>query len=222
MALPRFRNLEPDRRERLLEASGLEFAEHGFAAASVNRILARAGLSKGVLYYYFEDKADLFATTLERAVEHLFEDSGMRGGAEALDAWVAGLDAGSFWNALREMSRRSLGTLRSDVWYVRLARSYHRIRQEPGGAELTGEVEDLGRRMLEALLRRGRELGVVRTDLPLDFLVECGLAIDHAADRWMLQRLDGMDDESLARLMDQRMDMTRDMLDAAHQGWEES
>ena len=145
----------------------------------------------------------------------------MEGGAEALDAWVEGLDAGTFWNALREMSRRSLGMLRSDVWYVRLARNYHRIRQEPGGAELTGDVEDQGRRMLEALLRRGRELGVVRTDLPLDFLVECGLAIDHAADRWMLRRLDGMDDESLARLMDQRMDMTRDMLDAAHQGWEE-
>lgn len=221
MALPRFQNLAPDRREHILEVAGHEFADHGFAGASVNRILDRAGLSKGVLYYYFEDKADLFETTLERAVAHLFERSGMPGGRDALMRWVETLDADGFWDALREMSRHSLGLLRSDLWYVRLARAYPRIRQEPSGPELTGEVEDLGRASLEALLARGRVLGVVRTDLPLDFLVEVSVALDHAGDRWIVDRLDTMDDAELAALMDSRMDMLRDMLDAAHVGWEE-
>lgn len=212
MPLPRFRNLEPDRRDRLFEAAGEEFAERGFAGASVNRILDRAGLSKGVLYYYFEDKADLFTATLTRAVEHLFDANGLSGGASAVDAWVAGLDAPGYWDALREMSRRSLGMLRSDAWYVRLARSYHRIRQEPDGGGLTEGVEDTGRRLLEALIRRGRALGVVRSDLPLDFLVDCTLALDHAADRWVLHHLDDLDDASLVRHMDARMDLMRDML----------
>jgi AcrR family transcriptional regulator len=201
--------------------AGHEFADHGFAGASVNRILDRAGLSKGVLYYYFEDKADLFETTLEAAVAHLFEESGLPGGREALGRWVESLDADGFWDALREMSRQSLGLLRSDLWYVRLARAYPRIRQEPAGPALTGDVENLGRGSLEALLSRGRELGVVRDDLPLDFLVEVAVAVDHAGDRWIVERLDAMDDRALASLMDARMDMLRDMLDAAHVGWEE-
>lgn len=212
MPLPRFRNLEPERRDRLFEAAGSEFAERGFEGASVNRILDRAGLSKGVLYYYFEDKADLFATTLERAVEHLFEASGLPSGEASLEAWVEDLDAGRFWDSLREMSRQSVRLLRADRWYVRLARSYHRIRQEPDGAALTDRVEDVGRRMLEALLTRGRALGVVRTDLPLDFLVDCTLALDHAADRWVLERLESLDDPALAAHMEARMDLLRDML----------
>ncbi|MBT8335326.1 MAG: TetR/AcrR family transcriptional regulator [Gemmatimonadetes bacterium] len=221
MALPRFQNLHSDRREHILEVAGHEFADHGFAGASVNRILDRAGLSKGVLYYYFEDKADLFETTLEAAVRHLFEERGLPGGREALGHWVETLDADGFWDALREMSRQSLGLLRSDLWYVRLARAYPRIRQEPAGPTLTGNVEGLGRGSLEALLSRGRALGVVRSDLPLDFLVEVSAALDHAGDRWIVERLDAMDDGELAALMDARMDMLRDMLDAAHVGWEE-
>lgn len=218
MPLPRFRNLEPERRDRLFQAAGSEFAERGFEGASVNRILDRAGLSKGVLYYYFEDKADLFATTLERAVEHLFEASGMPSGEESLEAWVTALRAEDFWDALRDMSRHSLRLLRVDRWYVRLARSYHRIRQEPDGPHLTDGVEDIGRRMLDALLRRGRALGVVRTDLPLDFLVDCTLALDHAADRWVLDRLDRLDDEALAEHMESRMGLLRDMLGAREEG----
>jgi AcrR family transcriptional regulator len=221
VALPRFDNLSAERRERILAAAGHEFAEHGFAGASVNRILERAELSKGVLYYYFEDKVDLFETTLSHAVQHLLEEGGLPGGREAVFAWVAGLDAADFWKVLREMSRQSLGLLRSDVWYVRLARAYPRIRAEPAGPELAGDVTDMGRTMLEALLDRGRTLGVVRTDLPLDFLVEVSVALDHAADRWIVDRLDQMDDAELASLMDARVDMVRDMLDSAHEGWEE-
>jgi AcrR family transcriptional regulator len=221
-ALPRFQNLEPERRERLLAAAGVEFAEHGFASASVNRILDRAGLSKGVLYYYFEDKSDLFRTTLERALTHLFEAGGMPAGPASLERWVTDLDGERFWEALRDMSRQSLGMLRSDAWYVRLARSYHRIRHEPDGLALTGEVEVMGRRMLDLLLNRGRDLGVVRTDLPVDLLVECALALDHAADAWILERLDALDDDELARVMDARTDMMRDMLGAEHPRWEES
>ena len=43
------------------EVAAREFGEHGFEGASLNHILAEAGVSKGAAYYYFEGKADLFA-----------------------------------------------------------------------------------------------------------------------------------------------------------------
>ena len=66
---PRFETLEPARRSAILDAAAEEFAARGFEAASYNRIIERAGTSKGAMYYYFEDKADLFTTVVAEAAE---------------------------------------------------------------------------------------------------------------------------------------------------------
>ncbi len=44
------------------------FAEKGFAAARLEEIAGRAGVSKGALYLYFETKEDLFAAVVREAV----------------------------------------------------------------------------------------------------------------------------------------------------------
>lgn len=50
-------------------AAALEvFREKGFAAAKVEEIAARAGVSKGTLYLYFQDKEELFSAVLRDTV----------------------------------------------------------------------------------------------------------------------------------------------------------
>ncbi|WP_217238353.1 ScbR family autoregulator-binding transcription factor [Streptomyces sp. AC555_RSS877] len=46
-------------RESLLQAAAEVFDELGYAGASVSRILKRAGLTAGALYFHFESKEDL-------------------------------------------------------------------------------------------------------------------------------------------------------------------
>jgi AcrR family transcriptional regulator len=208
----RFQNLEPARRERILSAAALEFAERGYEAASVNRIIEEAGTSKGSLYYYFEDKEDLFATALEHASRRLLEEVGMPP--------LESLTADDYWDRFREVSRRSVPHLRRNEWYVRLARSFGRFRDEHGASAAVARIDDFARRSFRTLLQRGRELGVVLTDLPLDLLVEVSRALDEAGDRWMLDRWEGMSEEERERLAEARMDLLRDLLDAAHQGWD--
>ncbi|MFZ1908100.1 MAG: helix-turn-helix domain-containing protein, partial [Burkholderiales bacterium] len=43
-------------RQRILEAATADFARHGLAGARVDRIAARAGANKRMLYYYFGSK----------------------------------------------------------------------------------------------------------------------------------------------------------------------
>lgn len=51
--------------ERILKAAVAEFARNGLGGARVDRIAARAGANKRMLYYYFGNKDDLFLAVLE-------------------------------------------------------------------------------------------------------------------------------------------------------------
>ncbi len=54
-----------ERRAVLLAAALDEFFERGFTAARMDDIAARAGLSKGALYLYFDSKDALFTSLIE-------------------------------------------------------------------------------------------------------------------------------------------------------------
>jgi AcrR family transcriptional regulator len=55
-----FLNLPEEKRQVIVDAAIEEFAEFGFEASSINRIVANSGISKGSFYQYFEDKMDVF------------------------------------------------------------------------------------------------------------------------------------------------------------------
>ena len=61
--------LESGTRERLLETASHLFAEKGYASTSVREIVARAGVSKPVLYYYFQSKEGLYYALLKWGAE---------------------------------------------------------------------------------------------------------------------------------------------------------
>ena len=137
MAKNRFDNLDPDRQEAILRAAGEEFAEKGFESASINRIILRSGMSKGSVYYYFEDKADLFATTLERSIQRMMDEIGW------LSLEVLGPD--EFWDSLLELTHRSVEFVRRDDWWIKLSRAFHRLQREGGSNPATQRLLEVGR-----------------------------------------------------------------------------
>ena len=58
-------------RRRILEAAKQEFASHGLAGARVDRIAAKAGANKRMLYYHVGKKDDLYLAVLEAAYEKI-------------------------------------------------------------------------------------------------------------------------------------------------------
>ncbi|MBP5252850.1 MAG: TetR/AcrR family transcriptional regulator [Lachnospiraceae bacterium] len=70
-------------RELLMEAAKKEFLEKGYNKASLRSICADAGLTTGALYFFFENKADLFAAIVDPPLnglkkilfEHFREDA---------------------------------------------------------------------------------------------------------------------------------------------------
>lgn len=59
MPTQRFFNLKEEKRRAILEAAFHEFSRTPYSAASINRIIKEADISRGSFYTYFEDKDDL-------------------------------------------------------------------------------------------------------------------------------------------------------------------
>ncbi len=64
-----FKNIPPDKQRRVLDEARGEFAEHGFAGASMNRLAARLGIAKGSRFKYIGSKDGLFARVFDGAVD---------------------------------------------------------------------------------------------------------------------------------------------------------
>ena len=68
-----FERISPEEQQRILEACIEEFAQHGYASASTNAIVTRAGIPKGTLFYYFGSKKDLYLYVIDHAVAQFVE-----------------------------------------------------------------------------------------------------------------------------------------------------
>ena len=65
---PRWERRKEARPQELVAAALEEFVEKGFAATRLDDVAARAGVSKGTLYLYFDSKEELFKAVIQSAV----------------------------------------------------------------------------------------------------------------------------------------------------------
>jgi AcrR family transcriptional regulator len=70
-------------RERLIEAGREQFGAHGYEGASLDAILAQAGVKRGALYHHFASKQELFDVVLDREVARIARAVATRAGAAA-------------------------------------------------------------------------------------------------------------------------------------------
>ena len=66
-----FLNLSDAKRKAFLEIALEEFANNDYKTASVSKIVEKAGIAKGSVYQYFEDKQDLFMYLLDFANQEM-------------------------------------------------------------------------------------------------------------------------------------------------------
>jgi AcrR family transcriptional regulator len=56
----KFLNLDKEKQDRIINAAIREFAQKGYSSASTNEIVKEAGISKGLLFHYFQNKKQLY------------------------------------------------------------------------------------------------------------------------------------------------------------------
>ncbi|WP_423407876.1 TetR/AcrR family transcriptional regulator [Heyndrickxia sp. MSNUG] len=70
----KFFSLNKEKQERILNAALKEFAQKGYDNASTNEMVKAAGISKGLLFHYFNNKKELYIFLYNHFVRVLTED----------------------------------------------------------------------------------------------------------------------------------------------------
>jgi AcrR family transcriptional regulator len=161
------RQRRPEARpDEILDAAMAVFAEAGFAGARVEDIAARAGLSKGAVYVYFDSKHAMLTALVRRLADRVV------GAAEAL------VDAGAAADAEK--------TLRTLITFIAVQVSDPQVSAAPrliiAEAQRFPEIGALYRDVVLARVRRliarlcalGRAQGTFRAVEPEVLLRMCG------------------------------------------------
>ena len=146
-------------RQKLLSAAFEEIYRSGFQAASLDRILAKAGVTKGALYHHFLDKAELGYAVVDEVVKGLL-----------LQRWLGLLDqqAGDPLTALQGVLRQRAASLTADE--IEFGCPLNNLAQEMSPLDerfrrLVDATFETWRKGFARALERGQAEGSVRQDV---------------------------------------------------------
>ncbi|MFA7166834.1 MAG: TetR/AcrR family transcriptional regulator [Desulfoplanes sp.] len=164
-----FLNLEPAKQERILNAAIHEFAEKGYDSASMNVVVKQAGISKGSLFKYFNNKTGLFTFVYRMALAQV--KNYLRTVRDST------LDD-PFFIRLEKIMQAGIGFIDR---HPGLAKIYYRIiytGDAPYKKEILKDIHIESQKFIESLILQAIERGELRKDLDPAigaFMLECVL-----------------------------------------------
>ena len=167
-----------DQRDILLEAATTEFATYGFEATSIQKVALAASVSKAKVFYYFDSKEDLYARVLDRILQPLLTP---------LESLPQSRSTESYWTALESGLNFAFEFGRRDPYAAALIRDLYR---RGGDSASLLRLLDRVRKGITNWLRDGRQLGAVRTDMPVPILAEAVVGALVHVDRWLASHTD--------------------------------
>lgn len=200
MPRPRFDKLPTEKRDQLMQIAAKEFAAFGYEGASLNKILDQAGISKGAAYYYFDDKADLFLTVIRYYSTFVFDH-----------AQLATLTSDTFWPTIQRMYHDQFMSLKTHPWEFGTMYAARSLTREARTEERLGRYYDEIMAWVTAIIVRGQELAVIRSDMPTDLLVLLLVGFDRSLGAWLTEHEPGNAQTEADRVITQAVDMMPSM-----------
>ncbi len=184
-----------ERRHEFIHAADELFREKGYYGTSIEDIIQRVGVAKGLFYYYFESKEDL----VDAMIEHLWEETEEKLDRIVEDEGLTALEKFYLYGASRRESKSH------QLHFIEVLQ---RERDSP----LVQKMKEVGIRrtvpVMTRLIEQGVEEGVFDTEYPeeaAEFLIR--------GSEMVMTGLDG-DAEVLARKFAADMDMWERVLGA--------
>jgi AcrR family transcriptional regulator len=196
--------MDADRRRLLVSVAADEFASAGYNDASLNRIIARCGMSKSSFYYFIPSKNDLF----DFVVRELIDEVG-----KGLEIPEAGKFAGDdYWRRVQELFTHMVRVAEGHQSFATLGRMFYSDAPEGAKGAVSGTLAAV-RKWVEELLRVGRRSGAVRNDLPEALQFSLVMGILQVFDEWTVGHYDDFTPADLRLLGDAQFATIRRVLE---------
>jgi AcrR family transcriptional regulator len=182
MPLARFESLDKSLKGKILDVAKHEFAAHGYEEASYNKIIQKIGISKGSMYYYFENKEDLFITCFLDAFRNAAEGFGFD-----YASFSFGDDQQAYWNSIKMISSKQWNGVLQHPILMSLMRQLVSLGTDHSiFRKLNDECEGLSEYVdLVSILEHGVEIGAIRDDVPLNVLIR----MNTEYEVWLMKEL---------------------------------
>jgi TetR/AcrR family acrAB operon transcriptional repressor len=129
-------------RERILDAAETVFQEHGVSHTSLAEIASAAGVTRGAIYWHFENKVALFDAMIQRVFDPL----------EAKLAELQGQPAENPLDALRDITTYFIDRVARDPSYMRVLEiTWHKCEYVGEMATIRDNHLECGNRYLDVL-----------------------------------------------------------------------
>jgi AcrR family transcriptional regulator len=153
---PKWERKADERPGELLKAALEVFCRHGYRATRLDVVAEHAGVSKGTVYRYFENKEDLLEKALEQKVRQSIEET-----AEALEGFP-----GTPSEKLRFLLQRYWNRSQAPGWDRWLRLMFSEIAVELPALFQTWMQRGVaqGWALIEGVIRQGQQSGAFRKD----------------------------------------------------------
>ena len=209
MARPRFKNLPPEKQHQILDSAAQEFSANGFEKASFNRIIAACNISKGAMYYYFDDKWDLFSTV----VLELFGASWSQ-----VEPFPEVSTKEEFWRMMVAFMAKMSSRQGANPHMQGIVQMWGEIRNHPQANTLMEQAWKPIMAMLTDAMTRGQQLNAVRQDLPLRFMARLAWGMGEHFDNYVCDRMNTGAEFDFARLGEFYVDLLRRLVEVKKDG----
>lgn len=157
-----FFNLPEEKRNKIINISLLEFAQHSYRTASLSRIVEKAGIAKGSMYQYFKDKKELYLYLIDFTTNKKLSYLDRH-----LDSSIE-----DFYELYKQIIflaiKYDLGNIGKSLFTYNALNN----RSDKEMREIAMEMKEKKRNFLKKYIITARERGQIRKDIDVD-LITC-------------------------------------------------
>jgi AcrR family transcriptional regulator len=200
-----FFNLPQDKRALICDIAVDEFAEYSFEQASVNRIVAKAGIAKGSFYQYFEDKQDLFLY-----VAQLIKEAKLN----YMSPVMHNPDEHDVFTLIREMFLSGIQFASEHPRYVAIGNRFLADREAPIFKQALADNLPSSFEIFETLLKNAVARGEIRADVDTNMLAYLISSMNVTIVEYYTEFISQAMDDSMIETVDKFLDLLKNGMGA--------
>lgn len=166
-----FFNLDEGKKERIMRAAVSEFCMHGFEKGNIGNVSSSAGVSKGSMYQYFENKKELFLYCVQWSSELFIKKYGISSDLPG--------ETANFFDYILESAKALFVQMREERELVIFLQDVFLGKYKSLMNESIEYMQKVSDELMLRFIRQGKENGYIRKDIDDELLCIFATAVSY-------------------------------------------